>query len=340
MSRVRLALACSLLAGFLLLSPRTNAQSNIYFRSSFDNAGTDNRYDFEYRWPNSNYHVVHLPNGGDQGAGDGAANVRIHPGANDYNLGWIVSPLGRTFNTGDSLYIRFRIRFDDDYSGWVERQGKNKFILIGTTGTTPNSRIIVYMHPPHDQFGCTLGQVDWMTAGNPLFAWAQPAYFGLTGSWFTAPLAGNYGSIGPYVNIDWIGNCAPPALVTRATTANAPAPGPNSARPVNGWYHFQIQATSGAPGAGAFRVWVNNNTYATPTSQQIGLRNGLGKEGWGNSQLYVGGYQDGISTGELGYRIDDFELAGSYDPAWYPGGGGPPSPSAPGAPSGVRIISN
>jgi hypothetical protein len=27
-------------------------------------------------------------------------------------------------------------------------------------------------------------------------------------------------------------------------------------------------------------------------------------------------------TTNLGYRIDDFQLGGSFDPAWYPGVGG------------------
>jgi hypothetical protein len=344
MNRVRLALASvSLAVGAFIFSPGTEAQSNVWFRADFQTPGTDNRYNFEYRWPAPTmYHVTHLPNGGDQGTGDGAVNVRQHAGQSQYNLGWIISALNRSFSVGDSVFIRFRIRYDDDYSGWVDRQGKNKFFLIGSTGTTPNSRVIVYMHPPNDSFGCTLGQQDHLN-GTGAFPWATTQYFGLTGSWFTSPLAGNYGSIGPYVNINWIGNCAPPALVTRATTANAPAPGPNSARPVNGWYHFQIQATSGPAGGGAFRMWVNNNTYSAPTSIEVGLRDGLGVTGWGNSQIYIGGYQDNPPNAEIGYRLDDVEVGGSFDSTWATGGGAgtpPPPPPSLSAPTGVRIISS
>ena len=141
MSRVRLALASvSLVVGALIFSPGTVAQSNVWFRVDFQTPGTDNQYNFEYRWPApTQYHVTHLANGGDTGTGDGAVNVRQHAGQSQYNLGWIIPPLNRSFSMGDSVFIRFRIRYDDDYSGWVDRQGKNKFFLLGSTGTTPRS---------------------------------------------------------------------------------------------------------------------------------------------------------------------------------------------------------
>ena len=337
MNRVKLSFFGAALAlGFAMIQPVYQAQGTLYFASDFNNPGQNGWYNFEWAWPgNGRWSLSHLPTGGYNGSG--AAQIRINPGFNDYNLGFIISPLNRTFNMGDSMFIRFRIRYNDNYGGFIDPEGRNKFILIGTTGTTPNSRIIVHMRPPNDSFGCTLGQVDYLNNTGP-FPWATPGYFGLTGSWFAPPLQGQYGSLGPYVNINWIGNCAPPALVAAGNNSNAPAPGPNSARPVNGWYHFQIQATSGNPGSGAFRVWVNNNNYGAPTSQQIGLRDGLGVTGWGNSQLFVGGYQDGISTTTLGYRLDDFQLASVYDASWYPGSVGTPPTNAPAAPTNVRVV--
>ena len=294
----------------------TKAGGDLYFREPFE-AGAP-RYGFEWAWPEKGrYSLAHLPTGGWDGKG--AAHVAVHPGHNDYNLGWIISPLKRTFSLGDAMYIRFRIRFDDDYRGFIEREGSNKFILIGQTRTTPNSRIIVFIEPPNDSVGCALGQVDYLNNTGP-FKWAAPEHFGLSGSFFSTPNLPNYGSISPYVNIDWIGNCAPPALVTYGNNPKPPMPGPYSAKPVDGWYHFQIYAESGPPGKGAFKTWANNNMFEKPTSQQIGLRGGLGVTGWGNSQLYVGGYQNGIPKQTLGFRLDDFELGGSFDPRWYPGG--------------------
>ena len=331
--------ASALLAGALLMViPYSHAQLTTWFSESFETSPQGTRYGFEWLWPGEGrYAVTHMSTGGWDGRG--AAHVLIRAGTSQYNLGWIISPLNRTFTVGDSMYIRFRIRFDDNYPGFQNRDAKNKFILIGQTThdtTIPNSRVLVYIHPPNDQFGCTLGQVDYLNNTGP-FPWATTAYFGLSGSWFSAPNYPIYGSIGPYVNINWIGNCAPPALVARGNLVNAPAPGPNSARPVNGWYHFQIQAQSGNPGQGAFRMWVNNNNFGAPTSAQIGLRDGLWVTGWGNSQLFVGGYQDEPPAHDLGYRLDDFQLGPSFDATWYPGGGGTVRPS-PGVPTNVHII--
>ena len=294
------------------------ATRDVWFSESFESGAP--RYGFEWVFPEKdNYKITHLPTGGWDGRG--AAQVVVHPGHNDYNLGWTLAPLKRPFAMGDGIYIRFRIRFDDDYRGFVDRLGKNKFILIGQTRTTPNSRVIVYIHPPSDHFGCTLGQNDYLNNTGP-FRWATPEYFGVRGDWASSANVGQYGSIGPYVNINWIGNCAPPALVTYGNHPKPPAPGPNSAVPINGWYHFQIYAQSGEAGKGAFKTWVNNNDADKPTAQQIGLREGLGVTGWGTQQVYVGGYQDGVPTQDLGYRIDDFQLGGRFDPAWYPADAG------------------
>ena len=283
--------------------------AGVWFNESFETGAP--RYGFEWVFPEKeDYKINHLPTGGWDGRG--AAQVIAHAGRNQYNLGWIVSPLKRSFSIGDAIYIRFRIRFDDDYRGFVDRLGKNKFVLIGQTRTTPNSRIIVYIHPPSDQFGCTLGQVDYLNNTGP-FRWGTPEHFGVKGDWSSPANVGQYGSIGPYVNINWIGNCAPPALVTYGNHPKPPVPGPNSGRPTNGWYHFQIYAQSGEPGKGAFKTWVNNNDVGKPTAQQIGLRDGLGVTGWGTDQLYVGGYHDGVPAQNLGYRIDDFQLGGSFE---------------------------
>jgi hypothetical protein len=302
--------------------PLVRTQSTILFRSDFNTPGPNRYYGFEWVRPeNGNWTLTHLPTGGHDGSG--AAQVRLLGGREQYNLGWNIPPLNHPFVLGDSVFIRFRIRFDDDYR-WRDRGGKNKFVLFGNAGP-PQSRMIVYQNPPNDSLGCTLGQIDYRTNTGP-FPWATTSYFGLTGSWLTSPNYGNYGSMEPYVNINWIGNCAPPSLVTYGSNPAAPIPAPGGARPVNGWYHFQIQATSGPAGGGAYRVWVNSNAQAQPTSAQIGLVDGLGISGWGTAQSYLGGYVDAAPATTMGYRLDAFEIGTAFDPAWYPGGTAPPPP--------------
>ena len=337
MNRVRVTLICAAMAGWMAASAPWSAQPEAqvtnYFASNFNTPGADNHYGFEWIRPgDGNWTHDFMPTGGYNGSG--AAHVRILAGREQYNLGWTIPPLNRTFNMGDSIFIRFRIRFDDDQR-WLGRQGKNKFLMFGNAGP-PQSRVIIYQNPPNDSLGCTLGQVDYLNNTGP-FPWATTQYLGLTGSWFNAPLYGNFGSMEPYVNINWIGNCAPPSLVTYGNRPSPPAPGPNSAAPVNGWYHFQLQVTSGNPGGGAYRVWVNNNTNGSPTSRQIGLIDGIGVSGWGNAQNYLGGYIDTAPATSMGYRLDDFQIGPTFDPNWYPGAVGGPPPTAPGAPTGVRI---
>jgi hypothetical protein len=341
MVRVTLTSLTTLLAlGLVFVQPLSvapDAQTSVYFRSDFNTPGSNNSYGFEGApWAeNGNYARTHLATGGWNGSG--AGHIRLLAGREQYNLGWSIAPLGRSFAIGDTVYIRFRIRYDDSYR-WAPdggRGGKNKFILMGQTGTSPNSRIIIYQSNPNDSQGCTLGQVDYINNTGP-FPWATTQYFGLSGSWFASPNQPNFGSIEPYVNINGQGNCAPPALVTYGNRASPPAPGPNSATPVNGWYHVQIQATSGGAGQGGFRMWVNNNNFNAPTSVKVGLLGGLGVTGWGSQQIYVGGYVDNAPSQDLGFRIDDVEIGGSFDPAYSSGSGGGTAPPAP--PLGVRIV--
>jgi hypothetical protein len=296
-------------------APGDRASDNrVWFQERFESSAP--RYGFEWAYPEKdNYRLTHLPTGGWKGSG--AGHLQALAGREQYNLGWVVSPLKRTFASGDGFYLRFRIRYDDDYR-WDAGNPQNKLIMMGTTRTTPNSRIIVFQNGPNDSFGCTLGQVDYLNGSGP-FRWAEPSHFGVPARrWTDGAIAGHYGSIEPYVNISWIGNCAPPALVTYGNNPKPPVPGPNSAAPVDGWYHFQVYAQSGEPGKGAFRQWVNNNTYGKPTSETVGIREGLGVQGWGDQQIFIGGYIGQAPGRNLGFRLDDFEIGPAFDPNWAP----------------------
>lgn len=304
------------------------AQQPVWFSEDFENPGNNGQYGFGYVYPTAGYWTnQHLPTGGWDGRG--AAQVTMLAGRTQYGFGWAMTNLNRSFAMGDAFYLRFRVRFQETMranEGWG-----NKFIMMGVTGTSPNSRFILYMSPPSGNSGCTLG----MRAPND-GPWAYPGYYGISGftSFSTSPLLQDSWSVAPKVNIGW--DCAPPIYFTRPTNSRNATPGANSARPSNGWYHVQIYVQSGAPGQGAFKTWANNNTFSTPTSQKIGLSEGLGVQDW-NRGASIGGYMDTATPStNLGYTIDDVQIGPTFDPAWYPGAS--PGPTVPPAPVCLRIL--
>jgi len=295
-----------LLSVAVLLPVLTRAQVTAWVRESFDSGPP--MYGFAYMYPESgNYRFSHLPTGGHNGGG--AAHLRTFAGREQYGLGWATVPLGRTFTIGEAVYIRFRIRYDDDQFWAGEGALENKFIQMGQTGVTPNSRIIVQSHRPHDSRGCTLG---WVDPGTGLTNWL-PGFFGLPySSWSASAISDLYGSLSPHVNISW--DCAPPVAVTRSR-----------------WYHVQIRAKSGNTRNAEFTVWVNNNTYTSPTSRRAGFD--LGVVGWSGA-VVIGGYQTEAPSRDGGFRLDDFEVGPVFDGAWFPGA---PANQPPSAPSNVQI---
>jgi hypothetical protein len=323
--------ALGLAAVVLVGLDQPQAQSTVWFRESF-NANPPS-YGFGYTFPQeSNWRFSHLSTGGWDGGG--AAHITMLQGRGQYNLGWWTPSNSRNFVMGDAVYIRFRIRYDDSYR--FVGGADNKFILMGHTGVSPQSRLIVFQNTPSESEGCTLGMRDWSRSGNPIYPWATPAFFGLpNATWEDSSIARQYGSIAPKVNIGT--NCSPPALVTYGNKAGAPAPGPNSAVPRLGWYHIQIYAKSGNTGQGAFKVWANNNSLSSPTSQNLALGEAFGIHGW-NEGVGIGGYVGDSLAQDLGFRIDDFEYGPTFDPAWHPDSPPGTGTQPPAAPTEVRIV--
>lgn len=313
------------------------AQGTVYFRENFNVRSS--LYSFANRFPQNGWTVEHLDGGGWNGSG--GTHIVMQAGRTQYQFGYQTGSLGRNFALGDDVYIRFRIKYDANMRG-NENWG-NKFILMGTPQTSPNSRLIVYMQTVSDSQGCTLGMRDYSNPGGSTpYSWAVPSYFGISGhsSFSSATLMPYSWSLAPYVNVGW--DCAPPIYQTVPTNPFNGRPGPaNSALPSGGWYHVQVYARSGGAGAGQFKVWANNNNVGSPSSQKIGLPEGLGVQGW-SAGVTVGGYMDNDTPSvNLGYTLDDFEVSSAFDPGWYPGGGSttPPPPSTqPRPPTSVRII--
>ena len=327
------AVCAALSIGFVARSAAAVPSS---FHSDFDaldRAGAG-LYDFDVRYPQSatTWETTHLPTGGYRGSG--APHVVVHgcapgPGCNtsehQFNIGWVTPPIGGSHAIGEAVFVRFRIRFDDDTTFPIG-QFAAKFILYGTTGTSPNSRWITHLYPPFANNGCTLGfdysYMGWTPMNGERVTHGD---WGLAGPFDSPAIAGRYAGFTPNVNISW--SCAPAVLVTRPNHA-APVPKTqhHGAASTDGWYHLQFQAVSGAPGQAAFRSWANHNDFATPSSQRLSLPEGLGVTGWAGG-VNVGGYWGTQMPTDIGFVIDDFEIGTTFDPAWYPGalpGSAPP----------------
>jgi len=348
MKLLRLAAAGAVL-GALGLQPWTAqpaAQASAWFRANFENlnqTGAGN-YNFagKYNQSTSTWATDHQSTGGWNGSG--GAHVRVFgcPGgacsgdSHQMNVGWytgpIGTPLGRAWQLGDTAFIRFRIKFDPNtaFAGFGA-----KFILWGNTGTSPNSRWIIHLWPPYENGGCSLGFESYSYMGwtPPSSMWWQASQWGLPA--FPRNSTNRFGGFTSNVNIGW--SCNPAVLVHGSTQSPAVKPQNTGAAPVNGWYHMQFQATSGANGTADFRTWANNNSQSTPSSQRIDMPDGLGVQGW-DQGINVVGYWGTEYDGEIGFTIDDFEIGPSFDPTWYPGGGGGTTPQPPTTPTGVRIV--
>jgi hypothetical protein len=326
------ALALTALLGCTLADgagqpPASATTSEVYVSEPFDDPRAGEVYGFGFRYPSGeNYTVEHLPNGGDRGEGDGAAHIVQLAGREQYNFGWTVRKLPRTFSVGDAVYIAFRIRFDDDYRGSTGNGlgGKTKmYILGGSLG-----RVIVYLSMPTDGgSGCMLGAVDYSDSPDPedsgddrIYKWAETRFFGLSGSWVRPPLLGHFWSIEPYVGISGEDNCGRAMLMTYGNRVKPPKPGPVGAPPVGGWYSVIIKATSGAEPKAAFTTWVNNGDERKPDGHVTGFA--LDVKGWSTDQSYLGAYLDQAPTQNLGFRFDDFQISSTFPTGFVAPAGG------------------
>jgi len=296
------------------------------FRCDFDdpNRAGPNLYCFENRYPQSRttWETTHLPTGGY--GGSGAAHVVVHgcapgPGCNtsehQFNIGWVTPALGGRHAIGERVFVRFRIKFDDDTNFPLEVFNA-KFILYGQTRTTPNSRWIIHLVPPFKNQGCSPGfdyaPMGWRPENGEHVTHAD---WGLAADFGSPALAGGYAGFVPNVNISW--SCAPAVLVTRANHA-APVPAPQrvGAPPRDGFYHLQFEAVSGLPGQADFRTWANNDDAARPSAEHVDMEEGLGVTGW-DGAVDVGGYWGTAMAHDIGFTIDDFEIGPVFDPGFY-----------------------
>ncbi len=300
-----------------------------WFSTDFDdlNANGSNLYDFDNRYPQETATLgtvwthTHTE---DQGwLGSPAPHVTVHgcepgPGCNtsehQFNIGWSSPPVGGTHAAGESVFIRFRIKFDPGTQFHIDKFGA-KFILYGQTGVEPNSRWIIHLLPPYRNQGCSLGFDSYgsMPWDPPAWMWHEPEDWGFS-SFAEGPALHQYASFGSHINIGW--SCNPGVLVTRSDHASPVPKTQNHGEPaVDGWTHLQFEAIPNPAEQTTFRTWANNNNQSMPSSERTEMPDGLGIVGWDGS-VDVGGYWGIADNPDIGFLIDDFEIGPVFDPNW------------------------
>lgn len=275
--------------------PPPPPSGQVLFRETF-NGGTVPAYGFAGSYPQSNYTITHLANG--DADGSGAARLTMRANTSQYGIGWWTRPLNYTPENG--VYVQVRLKVDAGSNWNAGGSGQNKFLQIGNTGTSPNSRVIVHFEAPDTNSGCTLawrgntGRDNWM-----------PRDFGLTSSTWD----GSYGGISAKINVGW--DCTPPVALTHAGNTNPVAPGPGSALPIGGWYRLQFFMKPGL-GTGELKVWANSRDASKPTRQVSGLS--LGKVGWGSAgAIVLGGYWTDPYTRDFSMTLGEFVVSTAFD---------------------------
>ncbi len=237
--------------------------------------------------------------------GTGGAHLVMHQGRDQFRSGWYwdgAKP-GGGWTWNDTVYIRFRIRFDDNYRWDGTGSQQNKMIDFGGDS---GSRVIFHNERPRPTTPCGLNYVDYTQSGNPVYN--TPADYGLPANAFDT---GEWGGFSLKNGIDF--PCTKPVIVTHGQ-----------------WYHVQFAVkVSSAAGVndGFFKVWLNNNNATAPSSQTLNIVREL--MDWNSSWDFGGYWTNNNGLRDQGWVVDDFQVATTFDPNWYPGGTVTPVPTEP-----------
>lgn len=343
----RVALLCAL----LLAATSAPASAQVIESYDFDNPneGGTNLYGFSYRFSLTQdggaWSHTHLANGGDEGTGDGAVSVTVNAGEEQFRFGWGTGSIsGWTPANGSSVFFRFRMQVTGFGSNNVRVKMFDWENPI-SNGTDSTSRILGYLANTGNMCGLNFGSDDYPHPG-PYVTHHQRPDYGVTGS---GDFPNNYIGLSFQRNIEASAGCAnPPVMMTTPGNSNRGTPGYTTtqfdtypgAAATDGWYHIQIELRPGTAGNAYIKQWANHNTYSQPQSLQDplvygGLSPNKGDEmgftvtNW-TQGIKVGHYVDvDPGTGGFTYVLDDFEIATTFDPNWYPDGSGETAPDAP-----------
>ena len=104
---------------------------------------------------------------------------------------------------------------------------------------------------------------------------------------------------------------------------------------VGEWLDIQVEVDSSSTtssGDGAYKLWVNNNNYGSPTAQRAGFQ--LNPVNW--RYVMLGAYNNNglASDGVHAWRQTGFEASTAFDSGWHRSGG---TSSLPARPTNLRI---
>lgn len=176
------------------------------------------------------HHFTHryLASGGY--GGGGCAHMIMRAGNDQYDMGWFISGGNmKNWTQGDTVFLRFRMRFDGLYRWDGEPSMQMKAFDWGQESGGGN-RVIVMNECPAD-FGAICKLDDRIYTDGTHGGWS--AKQGIGGE-EPSPL------------------CTPGLPVTHST-----------------WNHYQVEIKTSASGAGYMKFWIDNNTYGSPSSQWL-----------------------------------------------------------------------
>jgi len=120
------------------------------------------------------------------------------------------------------------------------------------------------------------------------------------------------------------------AAEIRVALDGGDSPTPNVLLRKGQWLDIQIEAdssTTTSSADGAFKLWLNSDTYAAPTAQITGIQ--LNPTNW--RYVFFGAYNNNglAADGAQTFRVAGFEAAASFDATFHGGGAPPPPPPGP-----------
>jgi len=264
------------------------ATSQIFISNDFNSSvnGFEGRFN-----EGSNYTESWSANSGYNGSG--GSRLVMMQNREQFTMGWFFDGTkpGAAWTWNDIAYVRFRIRFDDDYRWDGTGSQQNKLLDFGGD----DSRVILHNERDRPTTPCGLKNIDYSQPGQPVSN--TEADYGLPAGAFDN---GNWGSLALKRGINE--PCTPPVIVSHGV-----------------WYHVQlaVKISSAANRSdGYFKLWLNNNDIQNPSTQILNIVQGL--LDWNNSWTFGGYWTNANQFRNQGWIVDDFQMGDQFDSNWAP----------------------
>ena len=115
-------------------------QAQMLFQTDFEN--NPPTYGFPGMYDGTQFREEHTTGWSGQGS-----RLTVLRGERQFDFGWYGST-GREWSAGDVMYVRFRVRFDDNWRWDGSGSQQNKMFDLGVGGSG-ESRVILHQEKPH-----------------------------------------------------------------------------------------------------------------------------------------------------------------------------------------------